>query len=63
MRADKYIFLEATKKATANLGRIEKKNAYQKECPRKEAQMSRVEKYYKYTPLNLPFTDLCREVR
>ena len=65
MRAEKYTFLEETKKATTNLGRnqTEKKlNANQEERPRKETR-AKVGRYHEYTLLNVSLTNLYREVR
>ena len=65
MRAEKYILLEATEKATTNLGRdqIKKKTkAHQEEHPRKEARASSVAKYHEYTPFNVLLADLYKEV-
>ena len=63
MRAEKYIFLEETEKATANSRRNQTKkkpNANQEESPRKEVRTLRVEKYHEYTPLNIPLL-ICAE--
>ena len=57
------IFLEETKKATANSGRhpSDKKAGGQDEHPRKDIR-SRASKYNKYTPLNVALSKLFREV-
>ena len=65
VRAEKYIYLEETQRATTSLAKnqAEKKPGPQyEERQKKESRTPRVERFHDYTPLSVSLADLYREV-